>query len=264
MKKSHVLIALCAFLCLSITPVFAALDYQAVPGGASSGSVDVYDPGMGAEYGYARLNYWYWQDVDSDWHYSYQIINNGDRISDSSIHFGYTYIPGLYEDTNNYDTIHSFSIDLDPDGDVLGPSDLVVGDTYARSTAAGGGGWGHSPDPGNAGVDWSVSLQCDDPLQPDPLPIAPSRWEFIDNGGTKNDYWVDIAGDNSTDDSITEYFHLASAWGPELRLATVVAGVGSEASGMVMAPGTAPIPEPATCVLLGLGSLIVAARKRGQ
>ena len=133
----------------------------------------------------------------------------------------------------------------------------MIADSYARSTAADGGAWGHSPDPGNIGVDWAVSLQCDDPTEPDPLPIAPSRWEWESKKGGQ---WVIDEGDNSTDDSITQYFHLASSWGPELRLATVVAGVSNEASGMVMAPGV--VPEPATFMLLGLGSLVVTLKKR--
>lgn len=248
-----------ALLYAGIIPSSAEPIYQPIPTGAQWGFTEVYDPTQGIEYGKARIDYWYWHDQATNyWHYSYQISNN-DYLNtpsnlDDDYHFGWLRVEGSSPTT--YDTINKFSIDLDPDNDNFGPPDLAILDTQAGSSA-GGGSWGGSPDPGNIGVDWTVSLGSGTPL-----PIAPTRHEWKRISGKWQ--WVLYAdGQTSRNDATGQYFHIASKWQPGLTTAAITAYVDRQAAGYVMAP---VVPEPSSLISLltasSLGGLAILRRRR--
>lgn len=272
----YIACVLVSFCC--IVPAYSALEYQAIPGaGVTSGYVDIYSASAGESYGYVRINYWNWQDGDGHYHYSYQLVNDGapDTATDH-IHFGWEYLESFDQagdaTASGYGSIYKFSIALDPDGDDAGPSDLYAISNAGSAQLDGtlnGGAWNpdvHCEDPGNIGVDWEVAGGNN------PQDIDPARWDYdwvSSKGGkvwTNNGLLTDIDGEVSTDDGNSQYFHLTSSWGPGDALIGVATTSQVTASGYIPAPVDASVvvaPEPATCVLLGLGSsLIVASRRK--
>ena len=222
--------------------------YLSVPAGAESGSVEVYDTTEGLDYGMARIDYHWWFDEPSGyWHYAYQIFNNDyyntptDRTDD--YHFGY-----IYDTDATPDKINKFDVVFDP---ASGIDDLLILDTMAGSTA-GGGGWAHSIGYNiftevYTGLDWIVSGSTG-------TQIGPAVWDYDRIKGTW--YWInDAAGDRSTQDGDInggQYFEIASKWAPGWCSTAVTAGVSSQAGGMVIGPSV--IPEPASCLILGIGA----------
>jgi len=268
-RASLVIIFVLALLLAGIASSNAVV-YQPVPGGATSGYVNVYDLNWGVEYGYARIAYWYWRDqATSYWHYAYRVYNNDFFGTPTDLtddyHFGWLkptdlgkkdYTPG----TLDYDTIHKFAVNLDPDGNGYGPPDLLILDTQAGSSAA-SGPWGHSPDPSKKGVDWTVSMGSGTPL-----PIAPTlhQWKKV-----SGDYQWTFYADGQTsraDDTGAQYFEIASIWAPGLTTASISAGVSGVGAGLVMGPVEVVIPEPSSLMTLlmgsGLGGLAVLRRRR--
>jgi hypothetical protein len=253
-------------LIAAIIPVGAVPTYQAVPTGTTWDFVEVYDTAAGVEFGKARINYANWQSGEY-WYYAYQIINNDYFNTPSNpnddYHFGWLNMTGITPNPSVYETIHSFSLNLDPNGTGFGPSDTVILDTLGGSSA-GSGAWGSTFDPGKAGIDWAVALGSGTPLG-----IAPARGQWVEQGSGKNKVTVwspAYAGDASRSDSNGQYFMIASKWAPSLRKAAITSGVSHEAWAYIEAPGVAPvIPEPASVVtLLGgaVTSLALIRRKR--
>lgn len=236
-----------------------AVSYQPVPGWASWLNVEVWDPVQGVEYGKARIDYTNWLDEPSGyWYYAYRIFNNDPGTPsnlDDDYHFGWLKNPVSGSETT-YDSINKFSLNLDPDGDGSGPGDLEILDAQGGSSA-GGGAWGHSPDPGNRGVDWAVSLGSGTPLQ-----IAPTRHQWKRVGGKWNWYFY-ADGDTSRNDAMGQYFQVASRWAPGPTMAALAAGVDKQAGGLVMGP---VVPEPSSLVGLltasGLAGVSVLRRRR--
>lgn len=261
MSKHLIVAILGTVLLLACIASSGAVVYQPVPVGATSGFVEIYDPVAGVEYGKARIGYWYWQDLVTDyWHYGYRIFNNEYFGTPSNLeddyHFGWLRVPG--SSPTVYDTVNKFSLNLDPDNDGYGPQDLVILDTQGGSSA-GGGPWGHSPDPGNRGVDWTVSLGSGTPL-----PIAPTRHEWVKIKGV--DQWVFYAdGQTSRNDATGQYFEIASKWAPGPTRAAITAYVDYEAGGYVMGP---VVPEPSSLMTLlaasGLAGFKIFHRRRSH
>lgn len=262
MARQFVFVVLLATLIVvAFAPSSYALVYQPVPVGATTGYVEVYDPVQGIEYGKARIQYSYWRDEPSQyWYYAYQIFNNeffGTPANlDDDYHFGWLKL--TTSDPNVYDTINKFSVNLDPDNDGKGPSDLVILDTQAGSSA-GGGPWGHSPDPNNRGVDWTVSLGSGTPLT-----IAPTRHEYKRVSGKWNWYFY-ADGQTSRNDATGQYFEIASKWAPGLTRTAITAYVDRQAAGYVMGP---VVPEPSSLISLitisGFGGLAMLRRRRNR
>ncbi|HUV04185.1 MAG TPA: PEP-CTERM sorting domain-containing protein [Armatimonadota bacterium] len=244
-----------------------AVEYQPVPGGAATGYVNVYDPNWGVEYGYARIAYWYWLDVGTGyWHYAYRVYNNDFYNTPADLsddyHFGWlkpASPPNPYTPTIlDYDTIHKFAVNLDPDNNGFGPPDLVILDKQAGSSA-GGGPWGWSPDPSKKGADWTVSLGSGTPLS-----IAPTLHKY-----TKKDGWTFYTDGQTSraDGADAQYFEIASIWAPGLTTASISAGVDGVGAGLVMGPvAEVVIPEPSSLMALlmgsSLGGLAVLRRRR--
>ena len=249
---------LCIFVALLASFVFVAAGsaipvYQPVPVDANSGNVVIYDIAETTTYGTAKIDYHYWYDeTTSYWHYAYQIFNNdllGDNTSSNpdtrldDYHLGHT--QGTYNATP--DSINKFGITLD----VTDGVDDLAAVGFGGSTR-GGTGW--APSAGYdvledlwLGMDWTVTGSAG-------MQIQPAQWSYARIKGTWT--WTpEDAGDASLDDSTGQYFELASLWGPDWVSASVVTSWGSQASGDVIGPGTAPIPEPASCVLLALGAI---------
>lgn len=254
MKKIFVRAMLC------IVFVFVAnaqASYLPVPVGANSGYVEVYDTARGLNYGKARIEYRWWLDQPSGyWHYAYQVFNNDyfgtPANKDDDYHFGYVYD----SDVTLPDSINKFDVVFNP---ASGINDLLVLDTAAGSTK-GGGGWAHSPGFNVltglwTSMDWTVTGS-------NGMQIEPARWDYDKVG--KNNVWVrDSAGHRSTKDGdgSSQYFEIASRWAPGWITSSVVTGALAQAGGSVIGPSVAPIPEPATCMILGLGC-IALFRKR--
>lgn len=280
-NRLHVcVLAVVILICSSISAMAVAPTYQAKPGNATTGFVEVYDTNKGVEYGKARIQYSYWQDQTTTyWHYAYEIFNN--EFFNTPTNFNDDYHFGWLKPTNptatitpsSWDTINKFSIELDPTFTGYGPSDLAILDTQAGSSA-GGGAWGHSPDPGNTGVDWTVSLGSGTPL-----PIAPTLQKVTKSGSGKNvvytwSNYIPLSGQaaqtSRSDGAGSQYFEIASKWSPALREAAIGAGVNGTASGMVMAPGIAPsvVPEPSSLLTLFAASsfcgLAIIRRRRNS
>jgi len=234
-----------------------AVEYQPVPGGAATGYVNVYDPDWGVEYGYARIAYWYWRDqATSYWHYAYRVYNNDFFGTPTNLnddyHFGWlkpASPPNPYTPTIlDYDTIHKFAVNLDPDNNGFGPPDLVILDKQAGSSA-GGGPWGWSPDPSKKGADWTVSLGSGGPLS-----IAPTLHEWKKISGTWQWTFYTDGKTSRADGTGAQYFEIASIWAPGLTTASISAGVSSVGAGLVMGPVEVVIPEPSSLMALLMGS----------
>lgn len=242
--------------------------YQAVPTtGVQSGYIEVFDQNAGVEYGKARIEYKAWQS-GIYWYYAYQIFNNDyfntPTNPDDDYHLGLLHPIGSTTsdptDPTAFQTINKFSLNLDPNATGVGPDSLFLLDALSGSTAAGGGPWGHGePDPGNIGVDWTVSLGSNTPK-----PIGPARSQYTRSKGVWS-WSLLYQGDASRNDvGGGQYFEIASTWAPALRTAAIGVGVDKEAAGQVLAPGVQPvsIPEPgplfamlAASGLAGLGML---------
>ncbi|MFH1613648.1 MAG: hypothetical protein ABIG61_00990 [Planctomycetota bacterium] len=270
----------CALLCVG--PALATPIYQAVSAHTSdpcytAGYVEVYNNGVdyGLNYGKAKIEWHYWYDNASEyWYYAYKVYNNeagipADKTDD--YHFGH-----IYGQTSKgslvYNPINSFDIQfaVDVEIDAYGNQDEV----FVLSTNAGGlasDGSGGSPWDDNidyqyigatgswiaTGVDWSATRGGAGTLT-----ITPTLW----GKGSSPEY----NGDTSTFDSGGyQYFQIASTWGPGVISSNVSNGLVSSNAivvGEVYGPAVEPIPEPATCLIVGFGIVCLSSyrRRRGE
>ncbi len=264
------------FFLFCVVPAFATPVYQLVQDHTSDPSygtglavVDSANPDLGT----VAVEYHYWQS-GTYWYYSYRIINNtidswGGNESNppEDYHFGWN----INDDVGTYYTINKFDIKLHVWNDGIfwhGPDDLYF--TGSAGSTTGGDPWGYSDNPlFNSSVDYTVSLGSGTPL-----PIAPTRWEWVRGRGQNPDYWDIYQGDNSTADGTGQYFQIASTWAPGPSATSVIIDLGTSQliaasdildpldSGFngVMAPMV--IPEPASCLILGLGALCSSLYRR--
>jgi len=260
--KTKLFTCICCVASVVLCPHIASatLDYLPVPEGAAFGTTGVlYEQGGDTSWGGVRIDYWYWQDGEGDWHYAYQVINNYDGGTPNDptddYHFGWRYVPGIVEDPDLYLGIRLFSVS---GLDILagyGPPDLAA--PGSAGSSAGGDPWTATIDPANTGIDWVNQTGAE---------INPTRWLWKNKGGGT---WEIYTGDNSTADGPgTQYFQLTSSWGPGMVDGTVLAegfisGVYTEllAEGDIVGP--AQIPEPSTCLLLGFAALSLLSGRRG-
>ena len=171
-------------------------------------------------------------------------------------------MPGVPPQTDQFVGIKTIAITgLNSQSGGDGPSDMTV--VGSSGSSAGGNPWTWGFEGGKTGIDWTnlVGQRVD-----------PTTWEWTNPGGgnTSDSYWIINEGDTSV---TNPYFQLVSQWGPGECTAELVSygytpAPTSElfdllASGTVYGPVV--VPEPATCLILGLGglSLVVNRRKRG-
>jgi hypothetical protein len=231
-------------------PVYQTLAYGQAQTSFGTGAIEVYDSVAGSSYGKAKIEWSYWKDTDSYWHYAYRIYNNG--ISD--YHFGVQL--GTTKTSNKID---KFSIDFSTLAQ--GAPDLKAVDILSGSTASkiGKGGWMHSLDPGNIGIDWNVTGGA-----AGALPISPALW----NKKSKN-YSKVYAGDTSRNDISGQFFELVSTWAPGQCTASIgISAAMMQANGIVWGPTVSPsipqtsVPEPASIGVLALGWLAIIRQKK--
>jgi hypothetical protein len=214
-----------------------------------------------------------------DRYYSYKIYNNqagvaGDRSDD--YHFGFTNPPETktthsmnFMPINQFDLNLNMAVELD---EFNNQNVLFVTSTNAGGLSGGVGGdaWDNNIDLtydmvlgtwAVTGTDWSATRGG-----PGTVTIDPTLWDYKKISG--NTYgWALIAdGGTSTDDQGGfQFFQIASTWAPGWITGGLSVGTADgTGSASVMGPSFAPtiIPEPATAMILSIGALFVAVRRR--
>jgi hypothetical protein len=239
---------------LLVSPLaLAAPIYQTVlPGrtGYQTGSVEVWSASQGTNYGKAKIEWFTWYDTPSGYYYyAYKIYNNeaglaNDRSDD--YHFGHVY------DSGTYLPINEFALSWGSAPQMPTSAVTILG---SAASSSGGNPWGGHvdviviPAPIATGIDWSTTQGAGAQT------IAPAQW---DKQGSK--WYLIYAGDTSTGDTgAYTYFEIASTYAP----GNITASVSNSlywASGTVMGP--AIVPEPASCIVLGLGFAGLLRRRR--
>jgi len=246
-------------------PSYTSLSVGATKSDYTTGYAEVYcpDAGFGLDYGKAKIEWHYWYETSGYWYYTYKVYNNkvgapDDRTDD--YHYGHVYDSGSTEPINTFDVV--FGVDIP---NVTG-EELVVTSSLAGSNA-GGEPWGDLTEQRYdsvtgqwyfTGVDWNAARGV---TPGNDMPIEPTQWDL------KGQTWsMTYAGDTSRSDSGScQYFQFASTWMPGVVDGYVSNGLHTAdalAYGEVYGPTT--VPEPATCLLLGLGALRLITARRKQ
>ncbi len=263
-------------LFLFCSSAFAAIPYQSIPVDACFATTGaIWDTTEGAIYGKAEIESWYWQDTievegtpKDFWFYTYVIRN--DKItydggsgegSASDPPVGYHLGWEMGSDHTYRRGINLLSLTgFDSVNPGVGPDDLEA--TGSASSSSGGDAWTIAAFDvgavsGSTGLDWSNSSGNR---------IWANTWRYIDQGGTKNDRWERwFDGDTSSDQfDLFQHFQIASQWGPGECIGELIVPIGGgdpqlHPIGTIIGP--TEIPEPATFMILALGSLALSHRR---
>lgn len=254
-KLSYIVGTVVILLFLFVPSVIAAPVYQTV---ASQTANPTYQHGLAVidipsapQYGTVGIEWHYWKDSENYWHYSYRILNNGDKNTPSNYHFGWN----ISTDPSTAVGIDGLTIDLDPDNNTQGPSNLYRTDTTGGSSAT-GTGWADSTGSSNKDFTWGQ--------RSDTKKINPTTWKW------KNGQWNVTIGNTSGNNVVgggKNYFQIASTWTQGLTGATVAAGSLTAYSDNLPVDGImgpVVVPEPATVALLSLGTLVLISGRLGR
>jgi len=222
------------------------------------------DDGCGLEYGKAKIEWHYWYDDTSEYYYyTYRVYNNEVGTPEDpsdDYHFGHI-LGDKSQGKLSYDPINSFDVQFGIDIEYGDGSAIVATSTNAGGyTADSTGG-----DPWDENVDWTYIIAEDKWIAtgidwsatrggPGTQTITPMLW----------DKGLQYDGDSSTSDTGSyQYFQIASIYHPGLVTTHVSNGVHSTNEILGDIYGPAVIPEPASCLILGLGSFWLLRRRRG-
>ncbi|MDD5458466.1 MAG: PEP-CTERM sorting domain-containing protein [Phycisphaerae bacterium] len=273
-KRNWFLGAILVVLLFVFVPsAFAVPTYMSVSSGYddyTTGSAIVYNSGKTTDYGTAKIEWHSWSsmvDGTKYWYYAYKVYNNevaggSPDPRSNDYHYGHTYVYSTqapsFASQNSFDLV--FGIDIP--GDYQTTADLYVVSTNAGSSKSGSSPWlGQITQTWLGGDDWVMTGIDWSATGGGGNTIDPTQWNK--KGGSWNLYY---AGDTSKDDSIGQYFEIASTWEPgKILSANITDGftpTNTVLSGEVWGPKVAPVPEPATIAIFAIGMFGIVLRRR--